>query len=73
MRRLGHQLSARLGTLGVLVTLAVACDDTSYRDIGAEINVLTTRSDALVPPAIARLARFHRRALPQAHPLVAGM
>jgi hypothetical protein len=42
-----------------------ACDDQSYRDIGAEIGLLTARSDSLVPPAIERLARYGRRALPQ--------
>lgn len=42
-----------------------ACEDRSYRDIGAEISVLTQRRDALVPRAAERLARFGRRALPQ--------
>lgn len=45
--------------------LFAACEDTSYRDIGAEINVLTQRTDALVPPAIRRLAKWRRRAVPQ--------
>jgi HEAT repeat protein len=49
----------------LLVLLAAACEDRSYRDIGAEINVLTTRTDALVPPAVRRLAGYKRRALPQ--------
>jgi hypothetical protein len=51
--------------VGLLLLLAAACEDTSYRDIGAEINVLTQRTDALVAPAIRRLARYHRRAVPQ--------
>jgi HEAT repeat protein len=45
--------------------LLAGCEDRSYRDIGAEINVLTTRTDALVPPAIRRLSAYKRRALPQ--------
>jgi HEAT repeat protein len=49
----------------LLLLLASACEDRSYRDIGAEINVLTTRTDALVPPAMRRLAGYKRRALPQ--------
>jgi hypothetical protein len=48
-----------------LLLLAGACEDRSYRDIGAEINVLTTRTDALVPPAMKRLAAYKKRALPQ--------
>lgn len=49
----------------LLLFLAAACEDRSYRDIGAEINVLTTRTDALVPPAMKRLAKYRRRAIPQ--------
>ena len=49
----------------LLALAAAACEDRSYRDIGAEINVLTTRTDALVPPAMRRLAGYRRRALPQ--------
>lgn len=48
-----------------LVLASSACEDRSYRDMGMEIRILTQRSDALVSPAIARLARFGRRALPQ--------
>jgi len=51
--------------LTALALAAGACEDRSYRDIGAEINLLTERSDALVAPAIRRLASFRRRALPQ--------
>jgi hypothetical protein len=51
--------------LVLALLLIAACEDTSYRDIGAEINVLTQRTDALVPPAIARLARWKRQAVPQ--------
>jgi hypothetical protein len=42
-----------------------ACEDTSYRDIGAEISLLTKRDDAFVPPAIKRLAAYGKRAIPQ--------
>jgi hypothetical protein len=58
-----QRLSA--GVLLVFALALAACEDRSYRDIGAEINLLTQRSDAFVPPAIRRLAAFGRRALPQ--------
>jgi hypothetical protein len=45
--------------------LVAGCDDTSYRDVGAEIKLLTTRTDALVTPAIQRLAKYRKRAVPQ--------
>jgi HEAT repeat protein len=51
--------------LALALLLAAACEDTSYKEIGGEINVLTQRTDALVPPAIRRLAGWKRRALPQ--------
>ena len=51
--------------LVVALLLVAACEDNSYRDIGAEIKLLTTRTDALVPPAIQRLAGYKRRAIPQ--------
>jgi HEAT repeat protein len=51
--------------LALAVLLLLGCEDTSYRDIGAEIKLLTTRTDALVPPAIRRLAGYKRRAIPQ--------
>ena len=47
-------------------TLApVGCDDSFHRDIQDEINILTRRNDALVPPATERLARYGRVAIPQ--------
>ena len=49
-----------LGTTGTS-----ACDDQSYRDIGAEIGLLTTRTDSFVAPATERLAGYGRRAIPQ--------
>jgi hypothetical protein len=51
--------------LALALLLAAACEDTSYRDIGSEIKLLTTRTDALVAPAIQRLAKYRRRAVPQ--------
>ena len=44
---------------------ASACDDKSYREIGASIDVLTKKNDNLPGPAIARLAKIGRRAVPQ--------
>jgi hypothetical protein len=59
-----------LAALGALVAAAAAgaapgCEDGSHRDIGVEINILTRRNDALVPPATERLARYGRLAVPQ--------
>lgn len=45
--------------------LGLACEDVSHRDIGDEINILVRRNDALVPPAIERLAKYRRAAIPQ--------
>jgi HEAT repeat protein len=44
--------------------VAGACEDASYRDIGAEITVLVQRNDPLVPPARRRLVAYGRRAVP---------
>ena len=44
---------------------ASSCDDRSYREIGANIDVLTKKRDELPAPAIARLAKIGRRAVPQ--------
>jgi hypothetical protein len=44
---------------------AAACDDHAHTDIGDEINILTRRNDALVPPAVDRLAAYGRKAVPQ--------
>lgn len=44
---------------------SVACENHSYREIGAEIGVITKRSDALVNPAIDRLRNYGRQAIPQ--------
>jgi hypothetical protein len=46
-------------------TLGAACEDGSHGDIGDEINILIRRNDALVPPAMDRLAAFKRAAIPQ--------
>jgi len=55
----------RLGVLVCLSLAALACDDRSYRDIGAAIDVLAKRSDELPGPAIERLQKIGRRAVPQ--------
>lgn len=44
---------------------AASCDDHSHTDIGDEINILTRRNDALVPPATDRLAGYGRKAVAQ--------
>jgi hypothetical protein len=43
----------------------LACDDRSYREIGRAIDALTKKGGELPGPAIARLARIGRRAVPQ--------
>jgi hypothetical protein len=50
---------------GVVAVLGVACDEQAHREIQDEINILTRRNDALVPPATERLARYGRLAIPQ--------
>ena len=56
----------RLAVVGLWATLFLAsCEDGSHRDIGDEINLLTRRNDALVPPAMQRLAAYGRKAVPQ--------
>lgn len=58
--------AARLAAVVVAAALALgACEDGSHRDIGDEINILTRRNDALVPPAVGRLAAYGRKAIPQ--------
>jgi len=42
-----------------------SCDDRSYREIGAAINVLTKASEDLPGTAIERLRKIGRRAVPQ--------
>jgi hypothetical protein len=56
--------------LGLALALALAlfgssCDDRSYREIGAAIDVLTKKSGELPGPAIDHLRRVGRRAVPQ--------
>ena len=63
MRRAQGLLVLALASLA-----AAACDDSTHRDIGDEINILIRRNDALVPPAIKRLAKYGRAALPQIAP-----
>jgi len=50
--------------LAALSTLP-ACDDRSYRQIGAAIDVLTAKVRDLPGPAIERLRKIGRRAVPQ--------
>jgi hypothetical protein len=54
-----------MALLGAVLFSAAACEDQSYRDIGADINVVTKRSDSLVAPAIERLRRRGRQTIPQ--------
>ena len=49
----------------VALLVLPACDDRSYREIGAAIDVLAKRSDELPGPAIERLQKIGRRAVPQ--------
>jgi hypothetical protein len=55
--------AARAALLALPLALA-ACEDASYREIGAPITVLVQRTDALVPAARSRLVAFGRRAVP---------
>lgn len=51
---------------GLLFSIALpGCDDRSYREIGAAIDVLIKKSDDLPGSAIERLQRIGRRAVPQ--------
>jgi hypothetical protein len=45
--------------------LALACEDGSYRAIGAEIRLLSGEGSVPEEPAIARLSAFGQRAIPQ--------
>jgi len=51
--------------LALATVFGAACEDRSHRDMGDEINIVIRRNDALVPPAIARLAAYGRAAIPQ--------
>jgi hypothetical protein len=56
----------RLIFLFVAALLALpGCDDRSYREIGAAIDVLAKKSGELPGPAIDRLRKIGRRAVPQ--------
>jgi hypothetical protein len=50
--------------LAAVLTMA-ACDDRSYREIGAAIDVLAKKSEQLPGPAIDKLRKIGRRAVPQ--------
>ena len=49
----------------VALLVLPACDDRSYREIGAAIDVLAKKSEELPGPAIDRLRKIGRRAVPQ--------
>jgi hypothetical protein len=52
--------------VGLIALVApTACDDHSYRRIGAAIDVLTERTPALPGPAIERLRKVGKPAVPQ--------
>jgi len=56
----------RLILLFALALLVLpACDDRSYREIGAAIDVLAKKSGELPGPAIDRLRKIGRRSVPQ--------
>jgi hypothetical protein len=58
MRRIATLfLAALLGSTG--------CDDRSYREIGAAIDVLTKKREGVPGPAIDRLKSIGRRSIPQ--------
>jgi len=64
-------LAARAFTLRALTLLAAltavagGCDETYHREVSDEINILTRRQDALVPPALDRLVKIGAKAVPQ--------
>jgi hypothetical protein len=56
----------RVATIsGLLLFLFAACEDRSYREIGANINALTKPGGTPPSEATAQLARIGRRAVPQ--------
>lgn len=57
-------MNARAAFLTAVLALS-ACEEGAHRDIQDEINILTRRNDALVPPATDRLAKYGRLAIPQ--------
>ncbi len=68
MRRLSFRGSLALfGSLASLASLgSLGCEDTSYKQIGTEINVLAKRSqDPRADGARSRLVAFGRPAIPQ--------
>jgi hypothetical protein len=52
-------------TLAALLLVPGACEDTSYRSIGAEVKVLVRDTNVPEEAAAARLTAFGRRAIPQ--------
>jgi len=64
-RGLGRGVRLAAASLFLTTIAAAACEETNHRDIGDEINILIRRDDQLVDPAIDRLARYRRAAIPQ--------
>ena len=64
-REAGRGLGRGVCLAAMLFCAAAACEEVSHRDIGDEINILVRRDDALVGPAIDRLANYRRSAIPQ--------
>lgn len=56
---------AAMGLFALILAVVSGCDDRSYRTIGANIDVLTKRSVELPGPAIERLRKIGRPAIPQ--------
>ena len=56
---------ARVWLALALILVGAGCEDRSYREIGAQINVLTKPGGGPAADAIAQLARIGHRALPQ--------
>jgi len=61
----GVRLIAAFISLSLSALIASACEEISHHDIGDEINILIRLDDQMVAPAIDRLARYRRRAIPQ--------
>jgi hypothetical protein len=63
--RLRARVPVLVGLACIACIACVGCEESAHRDIQDEINILTRRNDALVPPATERLARYGRLAIPQ--------
>jgi len=70
--RPGRELSNQTSSLWpglvlgwLAVTFVAGCEETYHREVSDEINILTRRQDALVPPALERLVKIGPKAIPQ--------